>query len=172
MLSTSLPDELTTAIRERYEPAGLVLTDRPRREAESAEYCACRFGLNGHQVAFRVARITPTKLGQFVTIWKRETPDVEIAPLDAADGVDFVIVSVADAGQRGQFVFDRQSLVDRGVISVNGKGGKRAVRVYPPWSKPIAKAAQRTQQWQTRHFLPFEARDCSAELRRLMAVTE
>ena len=54
MLSTSLPDELTTAIRERYEPAGLVLTDRPRREAESAEYGACRFGLNGHQVAFRV----------------------------------------------------------------------------------------------------------------------
>ena len=172
MLSASLPDDLTTAIRERYEPAGLVLTDRPRREAESADYGACRFGLNGHRVAFRVARTTPTKIGQFVTIWKREAPDAEIAPLDAADGVDLVIVSVADAGHRGQFVFDRQALIGHGVFSVDGKGGKRALRVYPPWSKPIAKDAMRTQQWQLRYFLPFDARDCSAELRRLMAVTK
>lgn len=172
MLSTSLPDELTTAIRERYEPADLVLTDRPRREAESADYGACRFGLDGHQVAFRVARTTPTKIGQFVTIWKREAPDAEIAPLDAADGVDLVIVSVADAGHRGQFVFDRQGLIEHGVFSVDGKGGKRALRVYPPWSKPIAKDAMRTQQWQLRYFLPFDARDCSGGLRRLMAVTK
>ena len=160
MLSTSLPDELTTAIRERYEPAGLVLTDRPRREAESAEYSACRFGLDGHQVAFRAARTTPTKIGQFVTIWKREAPDAEIAPLDAADGVALVIVSVADTGHRGQFVFDRQALIEHGVFSVDGKGGKRALRVYPPWSKPTAKDAVRTQQWQLRYFLPFDARDC------------
>jgi hypothetical protein len=171
VLSTGLPDELTTAIRERYEPAGLVLTDRPRREAESAEYRACRFGLDGHQVAFRVARTTPTKIGQFVTIWKREAPDAEIAPLDAADGVALVIVSVADAGHRGQFVFNRQALIEHGVFSVYGKGGKRALRVYPPWSKPIAKDAMRTQQWQLRYFLPFDARDCRAELRRLTAVT-
>lgn len=172
MLSTSLPDELTTAIRDHYEPAGLVLTGRPRREAESADYAACRFGLDGHHLAFRVAKTTPTKLGQFVTIWKRDTPDAEIAPLDAADGVDFVIIGVADACHRGQFVFDRRSLVARGVFSVDGKGGKRALRVYPPWSKPIAKEAIRTQQWQLRHFLPFDGRDCSAELRRLMAVTK
>ena len=172
MLSTSLPDELTTAIRERYEPADLVLTDRPRREAESADYGACRFGLDGHQVAFRVARTTPTKIGQFVTLWKREAPDAEIAPLDAADGVDLVIVSVADPGHRGQFVFDRQALIEHGVFSVDGKGGKRALRVYPPWSKPIAKDAMRTQQWQLRYFLPFDARDCSGGLRRLMAVTK
>ena len=171
MVSTTLPDELTVAVRDHYEAAGLVLTDRPRREAESAEYSACRFGLNGHQVAFRVAKTTPTKIGQFVTLWKRETSGGEIAPLDAADGVDFVIVSVADAGHRGQFVFDRLSLIEHGVFSVEGKGGKRAVRVYPPWSKPIAKEAIRTQQWQLRHFLPFDVRDCSAELRRLMAVT-
>lgn len=170
MLSTSLPDELTSAIRERYEPAGLVLTERPWREAESADYAACRFGLDGHQVAFRVAKTTPTKIGQFVTLWKRATPDTAIAPLDAADGVDFVIVDVADAGHRGQFVFDRRSLVERGVFSVDGKGGKRAIRVYPPWSKPIAKDAVRAQQWQVRHFSPFDDRDCGPELRRLMAV--
>jgi len=172
VVSTTLPDELAAAIRDHYEPAGLVLTDRPRREAESAEYSACRFGLNGHHLAFRVAKTTPTKIGQFVTLWKRETAGLKIAPLDAADGVDFVIVSVADAGHRGQFAFDRRSLVEHGVFSVEGEGGKRALRVYPPWSKPIAKEAIRTQQWQLRHFLPFDGRDCSAELRRLMVVTK
>jgi hypothetical protein len=171
VLSANLPDELTRAIRDHYEPAGLVLTEGPRREAESAEYAACRFGLNGYQVAFRVARTTPTKLGQFVTIWKRETPDAEIAPLGAADGVAFVVVGVADTRHRGQFIFDRRSLIERGVFSVGGKGGKRAIRVYPPWSQPIAKDAVRTQHWQLRHFLPLDSRDCSAELRRLMVVT-
>lgn len=172
MLSSRLPDELTAAIRDRYEPAGLTLTERPRREAESADYGACRFGLDGHHVAFRVAKTTPTKVGQFVTIWKRETPQAQIAPLDVADGIDFVIVSVAGAGQCGQFVFDRQSLVRHGVYSVAGKGGKRAVRLYPPWSKPIARDAVRTQLWQLPRFLPFDERDRSAELRRLMMVTD
>lgn len=166
----SLPNELTIAIRERYEPAGLVVTES-RREAESSEYCACRFDLDGRRVAFRVAKTTPTKIGQFVTIWKRETPEAEIAPLDAADGIDFVIVSVADEANRGQFIFDRQTLVARGVFSVDGRGGKRAIRVYPPWSKPIAKDAVRTQQWQLRRFLSLDRPDSSAELRRLLAVT-
>lgn len=171
MPSTSLPDELTSAIRDHYEPAGLELTGQPRREAESADYAACRFGLNGHQVAFRVARTTRTKVGQFVTIWTRRSADAEIAPFDVADGVDLVIVSVAEAGHRGQFVFDRRVLVERGVFAVDGKGGKRAVRVYPPWSKPIASQALRTQQWQLRCFVSFDGRDTGAELRRLMAVT-
>lgn len=170
MPANRLPDDLIIAIRDHYEPAGLKLTEL-RRELESEEYGACRFGLAGREVAFRVARTTPTKIGQFVTIWKRETADAEIAPLDAADGVDFVVISAANAEHRGQFIFDRHTLVARGVFSMDGQGGKRAIRVYPPWSKPIARDAVRTQQWQLRHFLSFAERDSSAELRRLLAVS-
>ena len=39
-----------------YMPAGVQLTDLPLREAESAEYGASRFGLDGHPIVFRVAK--------------------------------------------------------------------------------------------------------------------
>ncbi|MGV1964221.1 MepB family protein [Agrobacterium sp. 22-222-1] len=154
--------QLNDAIRDVYEYAGMRVTYPVQSEAESAEYGACRFGLDGHAIAFRIAKTTPTKIGQFVTIWKRPTPDSEIAPLDITDGVQFVVVSVSDAAHRGQFIFNQKLLIAKGVMSRNGKGGKRAIRVYPPWSIPTAKDAIRTQQWQTQHFLPLAA-DGTAE---------
>lgn len=42
-----------------------------RREVASSEYGACRLGLDDYTIVFRVAKTTPTKIGQFVTIWKR-----------------------------------------------------------------------------------------------------
>lgn len=151
-----LPNDLLAAIREVYLPAGLQSTQAAQREAESHEYGACRFGLDGRTIVFRVAKTTPTKIGQFVTLWKRPTPDSVIAPLDTDDGIAFVVVSVFDATHRGQFVFDQKTLASKGVMAINGKGGKRAIRVYPPWVKPVAKAAIRTQQWQLRYFLALE----------------
>ncbi len=138
------------------------VTHPAQREVESADYGACRFGLDGMAIAFRVARTTPTKIGQFVTLWKRPGADEEIAPFDSADDLQFVVVSVSDAGHRGQFIFGREILIARGVMSQGGKGGKRAIRVYPPWSGPTAKDAIRTQQWQIRHFLSLAA-DGTAE---------
>ena len=40
-------------------------------EKESSEYCAHRFEINNKKILFRQAKITPTKIGQFVTLWKR-----------------------------------------------------------------------------------------------------
>jgi hypothetical protein len=154
---------------EVYEPAGLRVTHAALREAESAEYGACRFGLDGRAIAFRVAKTTPTKLGQFVTLWKRPSLRGEIAPLDAGDGLAFVVVSVFDSVRRGQFVFPQRALVEQGVMSSGGKGGKRAIRVYPPWATARVDAAIQTQHWQLLYFLPL-AEDGSADpalLRRL-----
>ncbi|SEC99472.1 hypothetical protein SAMN04490185_2521 [Pseudomonas frederiksbergensis] len=148
--------DLIAAIEQIYKPAGMRLTDEAWREEESAEYGACRFSLNGQVIVFRVAKTTPTKMGQFVTLWKRPTPTSEIAPLDSSDGVAFVVVSVADETHRGQFVFDREILAAKGVMSIDGEGGKRAIRVYPPWSRPVAKRAVRTQQWQMKYFLALD----------------
>ncbi len=78
----SLPRSLIFAIQNIYEPSGVKVTDSPLREAESSEYGACRLGLNYHNAVLREAKTTPTKIGQFVTIWKRQTADSEIAPLD------------------------------------------------------------------------------------------
>ncbi|NRR30669.1 MepB family protein [Oxalobacteraceae bacterium] len=167
-----LPRALVAALDGPYRQAALTLTTAPRREQESEEYGACRLALAGRRVVFRVAKTTPTKIGQFVTIWKRPTPTAEIAPLDSTDEVDFVVVSVADAFHSGQFVFDQEALLKHGVMSRGGAGGKRAIRVYPPWSKPVAKDAIRTQLWQLRYFVALAPRGDTtpAQLRRLFQV--
>ena len=57
-------------------------------------------------------------------------------------------------------------------MAINGKGGKRAIRVYPPWVKPVSKEAVRTQQWQLRYFLSIEQSGSadSVQVRRLFEV--
>jgi hypothetical protein len=157
--SEGFPQELIDAIRYVYEPAGMKVTEEPRRELESSAYEACRFGLDHRTIVFRVAKITPTKIGQFVTLWKRPTANSEIAPFDSSDGIAFVVINVSDAKHRGQFVFDSKTLVAQGVMSQNGKGGKRAMRLYPPWTKPDSKVARKTQQWQLMHYLPLTGGD-------------
>jgi hypothetical protein len=135
--------------------AFLGLPQAPVPEAESAEYGACRAELHGKHLVLRVAKTTPTKTGQFVTVWKRPHPDAEIAPLDEADPVDAVIIAVADGdgARHGFFIFSRAVLIERGVMSRAGAGGKRALRVYPPWCAPEATQAQRTQRWQAQWFV-------------------
>ena len=133
--------------------AFLGLPQAPVPEAESADYGACRAELHGKRLVLRVAKTTPTKTGQFVTVWKRPHPAADIAPLDEADPVDAVIIAVADGRQDGLFIFPRGVLLERGVMSRAGAGGKRALRVYPPWCAPASAQAQRTQRWQARWFV-------------------
>lgn len=150
----ALPSELRSATLDLFVPAGLVASGAAC-ETESAEYGACRLQLSGRHVAFRVAKTTPTKVGLFVTVWKRSSTGGEIAPIDSEDGVDYVLVHVDQEMQQGLFVFHRNVLVENGVLANNGVGGKRAFRVYPPWVLPLAKQAIRTQRWQGSYFLPI-----------------
>jgi hypothetical protein len=147
-----IPLELTKLIQNVYEPAGLKITSPAECETESIEYGACRFGLNGFNIAFRTAKITPKKLGRFVTLWKRPTQNNPIIPLDISDNIDFVIVSVTENAYHGQFIFSQKTLANQGILSHQSQGGKLAFRVYPSWVKPEAKAAIKTQQWQLQHF--------------------
>lgn len=124
----------------------------PLIELESSDYAACSFEVNGSAVRFRVAKVTPTKVGQFVTLWKR-TQAGPIAPYDFSDTLDLFIVCVRSGQRFGHFVFPKSVLVEHDVLSINGKGGKRALRVYPPWDSALNKQAQKTQQWQINYFL-------------------
>ncbi|MFD4861051.1 MepB family protein [Streptomyces atratus] len=134
-----------------YDPCGFVCS-RPVPEAESAEYGAHVFTVDGAAVRFRVARTTPTKAGQFVTVWKRSAGG-PIQPYDSEDPVDLFVISTRDADRFGQFVFPRDVLCERGIVSRNGRGGKRAFRVYPPWVTTTNRQAGRTQEWQADYFL-------------------
>lgn len=146
-----IPGDLLRAKALAYDPAGFACS-RPAPEAESADYGACGFTLDGLSVRFRVARTTPTKAGQFVTVWKRSLGG-PIQPFDAADPVDLFVISTCDGENFGQFVFPREVLRERNIVSTNGSGGKRAFRVYPPWVTTTSRQARSTQAWQVEHFL-------------------
>jgi hypothetical protein len=124
----------------------------PVMELESAEYGAYSFKLNGFSVKFRVAKITPTKIGQFVTLWKR-VEQGPIQPYDSTDPVDFFIINTRTTDRCGQFIFPKSILCQQGVFSIDGIGGKRAIRVYPPWDIAVNRQAQKTQKWQLEYFL-------------------
>ena len=100
---------------------------------------------------FRTAKTTPTKIGQFVTLWKR-VEGGPIQPFDVADPFDLVVVSVRTLAHFGQFVFPKTVLYEQGIVSKDGNGGKRGIRVYPPWDKADNKQAKKTQQWQLLYF--------------------
>jgi hypothetical protein len=148
----SIPIQLTDIINDVLLPAGLCIS-QPRREAESGEYGACQFEVEGKRILFRVANTTPTKIGQFVAIWKRPSAQDEIMPIDFDDGIEFILVSVFDHTHRGFFLFNRHVLAEKGVMSIKGKNGKRAIRVYAPWVKAIEKQEITTQKWQLQHFV-------------------
>lgn len=122
---------------------------------ESAEYRACSFELNGNTIQFHISKITPTKTGQFVTIWKRNKEGIT-EPFDILDDIDFVIITSKSGDNLGQFIFPKSVLADKGIITRNGKEGKRGIRVYPPWDIVTSKQAEKTQSWQTKYFLTIK----------------
>jgi hypothetical protein len=55
----------------------------------------------------------------------------------------------------GQFVFPKAVLGEKGIVSCNGKEGKRAMRIYPPWDIADNSQAKKTQAWQLQYFIKF-----------------
>lgn len=96
-------------MRKLFEPAGYVV-ENVEPEMESTEYGALKFTVNGQRVLYRQAKTTPKKIGQFVTIWKREHPNSEIAPIDLKDGVDWVIIA-ANEGLISEFSFSAHNFL-------------------------------------------------------------
>ncbi|MFI9235381.1 MepB family protein [Streptomyces sp. NPDC053079] len=162
-----IPDDLLRAKSLAYDPSGFTCS-QPVPEAESAEYGACAFTLDGLAVRFRVAKTTPTKVGQFVTVWKRSASG-PIQPFDAEDPVDLFVISMREGDRFGQFVFPREVLRARDIVSTNGSGGKRGFRVYPPWVTTTNRQARSTQAWQVEHFLQLPE-DAPIDLPRARAL--
>ncbi len=147
----SLPKNLLAAKELVYDICGFECSD-PQPEKESQEYDAFDFKIGKSQIKFRSAKITPTKTGQFVTLWKRNINGI-IEPFDYKDDIDFVIVSVQKENLLGQFIFPKEILLKKSVFTSETKEGIRATRVYPPWDETTSKQAQKTQQWQLDYFL-------------------
>ncbi|UJR08596.1 hypothetical protein I4U23_012855 [Adineta vaga] len=135
-----------------YEPYGISSASKPKNEPESDEYGAFDFSINKVHIKFRVAKTTPTKVGQFVTLWKRIGKG-PIMPYDINDPIDIYVICVREGEKFGQFIFTKSVLASQNILSKNGKGGKRAIRIYAPWVKTESTQATTTKTWQVRHFI-------------------
>jgi hypothetical protein len=135
---------------EVYDKCSLKVSDL-KHETESKKYAACRFKLNGLHIISRNSKITPKKVGQFVTFWKRNENKI-IEPFYENDPIDFYIVNIRNRTKSGQFVFPKSVLIKKGIISTDKKEGKRGFRVYPNWDEMNNKQAEKTQNWQLEYF--------------------
>ena len=121
-------------------------------EKESQEYSAASFFIDKYKIIYRHSKITPAKTGRFVTIWKRNDAGIT-RPFDIMDDFDFMMIAAVKEANSGIFIFSKDTLRQHGVVSINGTGGKRGMRVYPPWDVATNKQAIKTQEWQTKHFI-------------------
>ena len=124
-------------------------------ELEGIEYDACQFELSGMNIISRSAKITPKKIGQFVTFWKRDAEGVT-TPYSEHDRFDFYVINVKTEDKFGQFVFPKKELIERGIVSTEKKDGKRGFRIYPEWNKVQNKQAEKSQKWQLKYFYKID----------------
>lgn len=122
-----------------------------RNEQEGSDYDACQFELNGVKIISRSAKITPKKVGQFVTCWKRNPYGIT-EPYHETDPFDCYVIQVTANNRLGQFVFPKSALINHGIVSTASKEGKRGFRVYPQWDTAVNRQAIKTQTWQLDYF--------------------
>jgi len=126
-----------------------------KKQCESQEYEGLSYTVNDKTVLFRTAKITPKKLGQFVTIWKRMNS--KSVPYDLNDNIDLLVVNFLNHKRVGQFIFNKSLLVNKKIFSKNNIGGKRAMRIYSPWDKLYSKQAIQNQNWQIKYFIEISS---------------
>ena len=122
------------------------------REHQNATYEGARFKINGHHYRSRLAKLTPKKKGYFVVFWVKDAND-QNQPYDFATSPDKLIISVIDGHQKGQFIFPKSVLLEKGILSGPHVTGKMACRIYPSWVKNLNSSAQKTQNWQVPYFI-------------------
>lgn len=146
-----LYSDLKTAKELVYDPCGYDLKNLTIH-TEGNAYSACSYELEGKIIEYRTSKITPLKTGQFVTIWRRNNKGIT-QPFDSSDKMDFIIISSVKDDDLGLFIFPKSVLLSKGIISQKGEGGKRGIRVYPPWDMVSTKQAENTQSWQEKYFV-------------------
>lgn len=142
------------------------------REEQNSEYGGGRFRIEQRTIRYRVAKITPKKVGQFVAFWHKVAG--KNTPYTVAESPELLVVTTYCQARSGQFVFPKEELAKRGILSQGQNKGKMAIRVYPSWDHPTSAQARRTQVWQLPFFIEFGQgqRVDQAKLRQLYLLEE
>lgn len=122
------------------------------KDAECEGYSGFNFQICSLNLKYRKAKITPKKVGQFVTLWRRNSKK-QTEPFNAKDNFDFYIVVTEQEEKFGFFIFPKNVLIEKQILTTNQKEGKRGFRVYPNWMKTENKQARKTQSWQINYFI-------------------
>ena len=139
-----------------YKPNQLTVTSI-EEENQNLEYAAGKFILlskiTTKTVRFRVAKQTPTKVGQFVTFWEKDSNGTN-QPFQYNNSPDLLVITTfKDNNTLGQFVFPKNILLKNNILQSHSTKGKMGIRVYPSWDKPTSNTALKTQNWQLDYFL-------------------
>ena len=167
MIPTLKPKILDQTYKYVFNPLGFKLKNI-LADLDSTSYSGHTFQCNDRNIIFRIAKITPKKVGQFVAIWQQNKSGFT-APYQHEDAFDFIVINVQCESNFGQFVFPKSVLIENGIVSTHQKEGKRGIRVYPSWDKPLSKQAVKTQNWQSHYFLEIGANTDLEVARKLYA---
>lgn len=129
-------------------------------DMECEAYCGYNAQIGKLNIKFRQAKITPKKIGQFVTLWKRNSLG-QTEPFHASDNFDFYIIATETASRFGVFLFPGSVLCDKHILTAKVEG-KRGFRVYADWDMPENSQATRTKEWQTAFFIDLTNVDGNA----------
>jgi len=126
-----------------------------KEDKECPDYFGCKFQLGSQYVKFRKTRVTPKKIGQFVTLWKRDRNGQPV-PYDLGDDFDFYIIPSEHTHQSGLFIFPKELLARMGILTSEVKEGKRGFRLYPDWDIPVNSQRIKTKKWQMEYFIKID----------------
>ena len=136
-------------------------------DSEAVEYNGFQCRVKNKNILYRTSKITPKKIGQFLTCWKRNSAGIT-EPYTKSDSIDFYVVDCKTKNQHGVFVFPKPVLVEQGILTTKSNDGKRGFRVYPSWDNPTSKQAIQTQHWQLDFFVEMVDEDSYRNLRSLL----
>lgn len=121
-------------------------------DRECKEYNGYNFQMGIFKIKFRNAKVTPKKIGQFVTFWRRNA-EKQTEPFQLNDDFDFYMIATRHNERFGFFFFPKHVLGRHQILTDNMKIGKRGFRIYPDWDIPINKQARAAKAWQTAYFI-------------------
>ncbi|HFL0276011.1 TPA: MepB family protein, partial [Listeria monocytogenes] len=103
-----------------------------QEELQNKEYrgMIVKTAKDGTTIRTRLAKKTDKKAGYFVAFWEKDEFGKN-CPFDENDCADFLCIVVIDGDLNGLFVFPRQCLIDKGILTSEASIGKMAARFYP-----------------------------------------
>lgn len=121
-------------------------------EEQNKEYEGTVFTIDHHSFRSRRGKQTPKKQGYFVVFWEKDMLDKNKA-YDFVNAPDKLIITIFDGDKKGQFIFPKELLAEKNILSTESKQGKMALIVYPDWVTPFNQTALATQKWQLPYFM-------------------